>query len=29
MIGFELFEKVIAANLPAFIDRMEEFGFQP
>jgi hypothetical protein len=29
MICFELFEQVVAADLPAFIDRMKKFGFQP
>src|ERR1051326_3995946 len=29
MICFELFEQVISANLPALVNGMEQFGFQP
>jgi hypothetical protein len=25
----QLFEHIVAANLPALIDRMKKFGFQP
>ena len=29
MICFELFEEMISANLPALVNGMEQFGFQP